>query len=141
MFINIRSVGLVLGVAVLGLSDARADVTISLPTDGSTVCAMQRIVGKLTPEPGAAGTQIWIVINPLDTPGDYWPQDPLTANSKGDWQGTVHFGSIGLHNGLPFQFRAFVEPNPMPHVGKVMPGWPSSAKSSSDLIQVVPGNC
>jgi hypothetical protein len=119
-------------------SSAVADVTITLPPKG---CALQLISGKIVPPPSTPGKRVWVVINPLETPGNYWPQDPLTANSKGDWQGYVHIGEKGKHVGLQFQLRAFVDPDPIPTPGRVMTDWPSSAAMSSDLVQVVRGDC
>jgi hypothetical protein len=126
--------------ALLGplTTSARAEISITSPPPGATVCALQRVSGTLSPPLSGGDDKVWIVINPMLTPSDYWVQDPLTA--QGNWTGFVHFGETGRHFGLPFQFRAFFGPKLHLTVGKTG-GWPANAAMSSGVVEVKRGSC
>ncbi len=125
----------------IALSSAYAQVVISEPGTGNVVCALQKVTGTLAPAPtGDADKAVWVVINSMLTPGDYWVQDPGTVEGNGHWTLYVHFGEAGQNVEAPFEFRAFVRPNRPLTVGKTISQWPS-ATWSSDVVRVTRGAC
>src|ERR1700747_839830 len=119
-------------------TSASGEISITSPPSGATVCALQRVSGMLSPPPSGGDDKVWIVINPMLTPGNFFVQEPLAAQGK--WTGFVHFGQPGQHTGLPYQFRAFFGPTLRLRVG-IVGGWPANATMSSDVVEVKRGGC
>jgi hypothetical protein len=119
---------------------ANAQITIDRPHGGNPVCALQQVTGTLTEAAyNVAHGQVWIVVNPMLTPGDFWVQDSLTVTNDRHWTGFVHFGRPGQDVGAPFMFKAFVGP-PAPLAVGDSSGWPN-ARLSSDAVRVARGPC
>lgn len=118
---------------------AGGEISITSPRLGATVCRVQRVSGTLSPLPSGGDDKVWIVINPMGTPGNFFVQSPLTAQKN--WAGFVNFGEAGQqHVGLSYQFRAFFGPGLRLPVG-AMGGWPANASTSSRVVEVKRGDC
>ena len=119
------------------------ELAIKTPADESSVCAHALV----TVSPAAAVTlpvnsKIWIVINPVATPGDFWVQNPGQLAPNGMVRISVNFGEPGANVGAEFLFRAFAfnDPHKVLEVGKSR-AWPDGADHSSNEVHVIRGKC
>jgi hypothetical protein len=108
-----------------------AQVTIEQPQKDHVVKPIDT-VGGTTSHPDA---DIWVVIQPLSTPGDCWVQSKILPQSDGHWTGSVHFGRPPPRDhGERYEVRAFVNPNQQLTPGKKMSCWPAGPHSDSVIV-------
>lgn len=76
---------------------------------------------------------LWIVVNPIQTPGDFWVQEKATLQSDGPWRARAIFGRPRIDVGRQFRFRAFVDPSLRLEEGQRLSNWPQARWSSNEL--------
>ena len=119
------------------------ELSIKSPAEDGSVCAHALVT--VSPAAGVTlpgNSKIWIVINPVATPGDFWVQNPSQLAPNGIVRISVNFGEPGANDGAEFLFRAFAfnDPQKILNVGKSQ-AWPNGADHSSNYVHVIRGNC
>jgi hypothetical protein len=54
--------------------------------------------------------RVYIVVNPVEAPGQYWVQDEAVLDGRGHWTCDAHFGeAIPAHDNKQFRVAAFAD--------------------------------
>lgn len=117
-------------VAVVVASAQGSRLTINQPL--GKVGPLERLTGK-APSPSA---RIFVIVNPVEQPQQFWVQKIATVDGKRNWTASVHFGEPGqAHHDKQFTCMAVGDPETDLHEGDVLPDWPN-AKWKSEIITV-----
>lgn len=95
-------------------------------------------VTTLTGKAPAANAKIFVIVNPVETPYQFWVQKMVEADGKKNWTcASVHVGEPGKANlGQKFLVFAVVDPNEAIHEGDVLSELPQSRWISQPLTLV-----
>jgi len=98
-----------------------------------SVGAQELISGKV-PDPAV---NVYVIVNPVETPQQYWVQKKASVDNKRNWTTTVHFGDPGsAHQHQQFKLMVVADPQLNLHESDVLSDWPN-ARWRSEIFTVV----
>lgn len=108
------------------------DIQITMPQTQSGVPMRPSVEGKVS-DPKA---QVFVIVNPLETPDQFWVQPPVVVQPDGKWRAVIYIGRPGsIDVGKRFEIRAVANPKHRLKEADVVGGWPE-AEAASSVIQV-----
>src|SRR5947209_414535 len=76
---------------------ASADLSLSAPSNGRVVCALDDAVGTAADVRGP----VWVIVRSLRAPTTYWVQEPAQIEATREWRALVRFGEPGQNVNVP----------------------------------------
>ncbi len=90
------------------------------------------VAGPVGPQPTLTGkapgvdAKVFLIVNPEQTPGQYWVQKAASVDAKKNWVCSIHVGEPGtVYAGQKFVVTAVANPKDTLHEGDVLGAWPS----------------
>ena len=77
---------------------AELKIEITNPRDGDTFANEGIVSGKIEGDCGS-DTYLWLVVNPENSPGTYWPQNKPIDWFEGEWEASVVLGADNFTGG------------------------------------------
>ena len=114
-------------------SNPQINVTMSSPTDGSTVGFKELISGSSTGVYGSS-LHLYVLINPVATSDVWWVQPQANVSSDGTWNVDAQFGRSAQEDmGTKYVITSIVTSDVLP-VGQT--SYPSNIIASTKQIQL-----
>jgi len=109
-----------------------ADIEVTTPRPQTAVTGRPRVEGRVSD----AKAQVFVIVNPVDTPDQFWVQPPAIVQPDGTWRAIVYIGRPGsVDVGKRFELRAVANPKDTLKEAQVLSRWPD-ADASSSVIEV-----
>lgn len=81
----------------------------------------------LTGKAPSADTKVFLIVNPVQTPQQFWVQKKANVDGKKNWLCSIHVGDPGAGQaGQQFVVVAVADPTGTLHEGDVLSGWPGA---------------
>ena len=106
-----------------------AELTINDPS--RPVHAVDTLGGKAPNK----NVRVYVVVNPVEQPQQFWVQEQAAVDSRGNWTCNVHFGDpIARDSGKKFRVKVFADANLNLPVGLTQNGnWPQAKWVSEEI--------
>lgn len=122
-----RSV-LVLALSLTPLTFAQE---LSIATASEAVAPVASFGGRAP----TASAAVYVIVNPADTPQQFWVQARAVVDARKNWLGSAHLGDPGpAHRGLKFAVWAIADPQLPVKAGDVLAQLPPARWTSKPII-------